>query len=194
MGDLGLIPRLGRSPGGGHGNPFQYSRLENPHGQRILVGYSPWGRQESDNDWATKHSTVHVWPRVSRSHHHWLLGPKPFLLWAGMGPVLCTAGYQAHLSLLYTLDASSALLAVTAAVTTKNVSRQCQMSLGRKWGAKLPPAWLRTSGLSLSCCYYEQEFPSQVRLRHLVCKGRPGWALEAAALAAADCLGSLQGL
>ena len=29
-GDLGLIPGLGRSPGGGHGNPFQYSCLENP--------------------------------------------------------------------------------------------------------------------------------------------------------------------
>ena len=29
-GDVGLIPRLGRSPGGGHGNPFQYSGLENP--------------------------------------------------------------------------------------------------------------------------------------------------------------------
>ena len=29
-GDLGLIPRLGRSPEGGHGNPSQYSCLENP--------------------------------------------------------------------------------------------------------------------------------------------------------------------
>ena len=29
-GDLGLITGLGRSPGGGHGNPFQYSCLENP--------------------------------------------------------------------------------------------------------------------------------------------------------------------
>ena len=29
-GDLGLIPGLGRSPGGGHGNPLQYSFLENP--------------------------------------------------------------------------------------------------------------------------------------------------------------------
>ena len=28
--DLDLIPGLGRSPGGGHGNPFQYSCLENP--------------------------------------------------------------------------------------------------------------------------------------------------------------------
>ena len=30
VGDLGLIPGLGRSPGGGHGNPLQYSFLENP--------------------------------------------------------------------------------------------------------------------------------------------------------------------
>ena len=48
MGDLGLIPGLGRSPGGGHGNPLQYSCLENPHGQRSLAGYSSWGRKESD--------------------------------------------------------------------------------------------------------------------------------------------------
>ena len=47
-GDLGLIPGLGRSPGGGHGNPLQYSCLENPHGQRSLVGYSPRGCRESD--------------------------------------------------------------------------------------------------------------------------------------------------
>ena len=46
--DLGSIPGLGRSPGGGHGNPLQYSCLENPHGQRSLGGYSPWGRKESD--------------------------------------------------------------------------------------------------------------------------------------------------
>ena len=45
--DLGLIPGLGRSLGRGHGNPPQYSCLENPHGQRSLVGYSPWGHQES---------------------------------------------------------------------------------------------------------------------------------------------------
>ena len=28
--DVGSIPGLGRSPGGGHGNPLQYSCLENP--------------------------------------------------------------------------------------------------------------------------------------------------------------------
>ena len=47
-GDLGLIPGLGRSSGGGHGNPLQYSCPENPHGQRSLAVYSPWGCKESD--------------------------------------------------------------------------------------------------------------------------------------------------
>ena len=32
-GDLGLIPRLGRSPGEGNGNPLQYSCLGNPMGR-----------------------------------------------------------------------------------------------------------------------------------------------------------------
>ena len=48
VGDLGSVPGLGRSPGGGQGNPLQYSCLENPHGQRSLAGYSPWGLKESD--------------------------------------------------------------------------------------------------------------------------------------------------
>ena len=47
-GDMSSIPGSGRSSGGGHGNPLQYSCLENPHGQRSLVGYSPWGHKESD--------------------------------------------------------------------------------------------------------------------------------------------------
>ena len=31
--DASSIPGLGRSPGGGHGNPLQYSCLENPMGR-----------------------------------------------------------------------------------------------------------------------------------------------------------------
>ena len=46
--DVGSIPESGRSPGGWHSNPLQYSCLENPHGQRSLTGYSPWGRTELD--------------------------------------------------------------------------------------------------------------------------------------------------
>ena len=48
-----LIPGLGRSPVGGNDTSLQYSWLENPHGQRSLVGYSPWGHKESD---LTKHT------------------------------------------------------------------------------------------------------------------------------------------
>ena len=33
-GDLCLIPGLGRPPGGGHGNPLQYSCLQNPMDRR----------------------------------------------------------------------------------------------------------------------------------------------------------------
>ena len=40
-GDPGSIPGLGRSPGEGNDYPLQYSCLENPHGQRSLMGYSP---------------------------------------------------------------------------------------------------------------------------------------------------------
>ena len=46
--DPGSIPGLGRSPGGGNGNPLQYSCLENFQGLRSLVGYSPWGHKGLD--------------------------------------------------------------------------------------------------------------------------------------------------
>ena len=49
MGDPGSIPGLGRSPGGGKGNPLQYSCLENPMDREAWQAVcSPWGRKESD--------------------------------------------------------------------------------------------------------------------------------------------------
>ena len=42
--DASSIPRLGRSPGEGHGNPLQCSFLPGEfHGLRSIAGYSPWG-------------------------------------------------------------------------------------------------------------------------------------------------------
>ena len=46
--DVGSIPGSGRSPGGGHGNPLQYSCLEKVHEQRRLAEYSPEGPKELD--------------------------------------------------------------------------------------------------------------------------------------------------
>ena len=57
-GDLGSIPGFGRCPGEGRGNPLQYSFLEKPHGQRSLVGYSPWGHKESDMTERQAHAHV----------------------------------------------------------------------------------------------------------------------------------------
>ena len=45
--DTDSIPRSERSPEGGNDNPLQYLPGES-HGQRSLVGYSPWGRKELD--------------------------------------------------------------------------------------------------------------------------------------------------
>ena len=54
--DVGLISGLGKSSGGGHGNPLQYPCLENPM-ERGPVGYSPWGRKELDTtDRLSSHS------------------------------------------------------------------------------------------------------------------------------------------
>jgi len=46
-GDKGLIPGLGRSPGGGYGNPLLYSCLENPMDRQV------W--------WATGHGVTKSW-------------------------------------------------------------------------------------------------------------------------------------
>ena len=45
-GDPDSISGLGRSLGEGNGYALQYSCLDNPHGQRNLAGYSPWGHKE----------------------------------------------------------------------------------------------------------------------------------------------------
>ena len=50
--DVGSIPGLGRSPGGGHGNPLQYSCLENPLNRRAWWLQS-MGLQRADTTEAT---------------------------------------------------------------------------------------------------------------------------------------------
>ena len=63
-GDLGLIPGLEGLPGGKLGTPLQYSCLENPHGQRNLAGYSPWGHKDSD---MTERLSTNKWmPLISK--------------------------------------------------------------------------------------------------------------------------------
>ena len=66
-GDLGLIPELERSSGEGNGDPLQYSSLKNPHGQRSLAGYRPWGCKESDMTEQLSTQRTHSYHYVERS-------------------------------------------------------------------------------------------------------------------------------
>ena len=61
-----MNPGLGRCPGGGYGNPLQYSGLENPHGQRWLLGYSSWSHREPA---ATKRARTHTHTHTHRSKY-----------------------------------------------------------------------------------------------------------------------------
>ena len=55
--DMGSIPGLGRSPGGGHGNPLQYSYLENP------MDRGAWQ--------AIVHGVTKSWTRLSMRKNVW---------------------------------------------------------------------------------------------------------------------------
>ena len=64
--DVGLIPGSGRSPGGGHGNPLQYSCLENP------MDRGAW--------WATVQRVAKSQTGLKRLSMHkllWVLGCNP---------------------------------------------------------------------------------------------------------------------
>ena len=54
--DIGSIPGSGRSPGGGHGNPLQYSCLENP------MDKGAW--------WATVNGVAQSWTRLMQLNMH----------------------------------------------------------------------------------------------------------------------------
>ena len=56
VGDWGLIPGSGRSPGEGNGNPLQYSCLENP--------------MDGEAWWATVHRVAKSWMRVKQISMH----------------------------------------------------------------------------------------------------------------------------
>ena len=56
--DLGLIPELGRFPGGGHGNPLQISCLQNPM-DRGAWKAAVQGHKESDTTEVAQHASTH---------------------------------------------------------------------------------------------------------------------------------------
>ena len=101
QGELGSIPELGRSPGGGHGNPLQYSSLENPHGQSIRAGYSPWGCKELNTtewlstQWLSTHGVCgpQFWPRWAWGAYGMPMGRCPGDRWTH-GPRIHIEGWS----------------------------------------------------------------------------------------------------
>ena len=61
-GDMVSVPGLGRSPRKENSNPFHYFLPGKSHGQKSLVGYSPWGHNKSDM--AERHNNTNVGERL----------------------------------------------------------------------------------------------------------------------------------
>ena len=59
VGDLGLIPGLGRFPEGGHGNPLQYSCLENSMDRGTSQGQS-WGAKSQTGRLSIAYVSLHL--------------------------------------------------------------------------------------------------------------------------------------
>ena len=71
-GDVGSVPRLGRCPGKGHGNPLQYSCLENPMDWGACRA-TVHGVTELDTAEATQHAMLHALHtplHTPKSSHH----------------------------------------------------------------------------------------------------------------------------
>ena len=121
VGDPGSIPELGRPPGEGNDNPLQYSCLEKSPGWRSLVGYSPWGRKESDTTeqlhfyfqgsglrsrhltWNTSRGLLKYSPKMGASCYYWYLCVIPLLCsnWLApprkeLIPLFNTPGFCGH--------------------------------------------------------------------------------------------------
>ena len=69
--DVGLIPGSGRSPGGGHSNPVQYSFVENPMDRGAWRATVHRSHTESDTSEATEHAHT--------PYQHEFLGGETFI-------------------------------------------------------------------------------------------------------------------
>ena len=69
---MSSIPEAGRSPGGGNGNPLQYSCLENPMDReawQATVRLPLWGSKELDkSEYTDTHTQTHTHTHTEGGH------------------------------------------------------------------------------------------------------------------------------
>ena len=95
--DVGLIPRSGRSPGEGNGNPLQCSCLDNPM-DRGARQFSQEGHKESDTTQATQQQQlVYVNPSILIYQPHYLPALSLFHLLCVISPPLKKGSGQTKL-------------------------------------------------------------------------------------------------
>ena len=105
-GDRGLIPGLGRSPGGGNGNPLQDSCLENP--------------MDTGGWWATVHGVTKSWTWLSGTHTH--THTHIFLEWRPLKKTPKTKTLNSETCPARTLDLSVCILVKSPTTSWKGLS------------------------------------------------------------------------
>ena len=168
---LGSIPGLGRSPGGGHGNQLWYSCLENPHGQRSLTGYSPWGRKESDTIEQLSTGQHIMWPYGYPWRRKWQ--PTPVFLPGELhgqrlpclqATVHGVAKCWTRLSDVFTLHSLDATEATEMQISECGVKLRVCTPWGLCWRVFNPETYSALSG----CCYHSAS-------KELVYCGNQNW-------------------
>ena len=87
---MSLIPGSGRSPGGGHGTPLQYSCLENPMDRGAWRASALWGHKESDTTETANTSTLSTFSVPGTKGFAFF--PPTFVYLAASGVSCCTQG------------------------------------------------------------------------------------------------------
>ena len=141
--DTDPIPRLGRSPGGGHGNPLQFPCLEETrgsHGQWSLESYSPQDSKESDTTEVTQHAHTHSTktrrhPRAQESRGPTRMPPSPDLytfLFSSRNP--CFSSLRTHT--LHIQNSTSCYWRIYLVCMCLEMEENESQGLRRRWAFK----------------------------------------------------------
>ena len=174
---MGSIPGFGRFPGGGNGNPLQYSCLEECHGQRSLAGYSPCSCRELDATFTftfllgTKICISFGAGRVGRvegrigrkkAYSKTIRLPLGFVMMLSLLLLYFCFTDVKYFCLKYTTSAGKTWESQVQKFSETQVNRTTQIAI-RACDRELEPAWLKQRK-KLSFVYYQWQGPLHPKL------------------------------